>query len=1000
MSMLSYDNAAVVMAMKQELEGLGYSGGLLQEDYEFVDIFASEYGVKRIPLAAFSQEPTSYRNASFGVVVSNGRFGPSLVQEYKSLGSPQLFEVRGDQVLRWKVAGEGQPSLLDQTRSDSLPNLFAKYKEEWSPGRVLRAKSGGTLATQIDFMDLGLLPLLDTEVRTKLDQLLRDTVSLAIRTYESRQVFTDEDYPSLLRLIFRLVASKVLADRHHPGDWAEADPKRAIETIEGFYFSGEVPEPVLNDLETQSAVWERIRNTFYFQNLSVDALAYAYENTLVDPEARKSYGIHSTPPAVAEYIVRNLPFDTVDQDDRRVFEPFSGHSVFLIAAMQRMRELLPDGMTPQDRHQYFVSRLSGIELDHFAREVARLSLMLADYPNPDGWRLHGGDALQSRQFDEELARANIVLCNPPFESFTQNDRDRYQPLASVQKPAEVLHRVLKVPPQLLGFVLPRIFLTGREYQTVRDQVGSIYPSVELLALPDRVFGHSEAESVLLMASRENPRARRIRKGEVYHWDSSNAYFLRPSYQYEETVEDVRGQFSDPILISGLKGLWDAISSMGRLREFATIKNGIRHTGPFHAELVSNYNLPGFSQGLHRVEGSVEPYLVLSTVFLNADSGLISPGRLNLPWDKPKVVVNVSRRSRGPWSITASPDYDGLMLHRNFHGVWPTGRIPPEVLAAVLNGPVANAFVSASGDSRYLRIETLGSIPVPDFEAAQLSTIANLVEEYRVTRARWLDGSYPSERARSECSDLLLEIDAEVLKAYQLGADVEQILGDYFSAGRFKTFVRPGPVNAVDLVASQPLNPIDKAFGADQVSRRITVDDVDTAGGVTYISPREDVVEVLDDVEGIIGNLRYFGLAEISERLEYLYREIADDPDELPISLESLRAFADFVSGTPLPGSPGVSVDPYGYVGLQWRIPDPHALGGEYPIEAVAGDDDQFWGRGDGVLAMLFLPSGLVKFYGTSGPVGQGLRRLRLGDTVPQDSVMSEVEPFLSRLGAQ
>ena len=146
-----------------------------------------------------------------------------------------------------------------------------------------------------------------------------------------------------------------------------------------------------------------------------------YETTLVTPETRKAYGTHSTPYAIAEYIVRNLPFESLAQDERKVFEPFSGHAVFLIAAMQRMRELLPPHMSAKERHEYFVKMLSGIEDDGFAIEVSRLSLMLADYPNPDGWRLHKDDAFASPRFIEELSSANIVLCNPPFERFDQRD---------------------------------------------------------------------------------------------------------------------------------------------------------------------------------------------------------------------------------------------------------------------------------------------------------------------------------------------------------------------------------------------------------------------------------------------------------------------------------------------------------------------------------------------------------------------------------------------------
>ena len=68
----------------------------------------------------------------------------------------------------------------------------------------------------------------------------------------------------------------------------------------------------------------------------------------------------------------------------------------------------------------------------------------------------------------------------------------------------------------------------------------------------------------------------------------------------------------------------------------------------------------------------------------------------LPWDKPKLIVNASRQSVGHWKITASLDNEGLVCYQNFHGVWPDDGLSLEVLAAVLNGPVANAFVSTHG----------------------------------------------------------------------------------------------------------------------------------------------------------------------------------------------------------------------------------------------------------------------------------------------------------------
>ena len=784
--MPAYDQTGVLHRIKQEFQGLGYVGSLLQEDYAYADVLAPdpEYAVRQIPLAAFAQYPPSYRTASFGVAIANGRSGAEFIQGHRSLGAPQILEVGDDSVVRWKVTGKGMPVPLETVGLSRLHDLFAQNKETWSPQHVLRAKSAGTIATQLDFLDLDLLPLLDYEVRIKLDRLLRDTVTLAIDTFRNEAPFPEEQYPPLFRLVFRLIASKVLADRNHPGDWVVEDPRSVIRAVEDFYFKDYPPEPVLDDYKTQVAIWQRIRSTFHFQNLSVDSLAYVYENTLVTRETRKSFGIHSTPPPIAEYIVRRLPFDRLDRTERRVFEPFSGHSVFLVAAMQRMRELLPSAMTSDERHQYFVEMLSGIEIDPFAREVARLSLMLADYPNPDGWNLLGADALASPLFEEELAKANIVLCNPPFERFSSIERTAYSDLSAVWKPAEILNRVLRMPPQLLGFVLPRVFLAGRSYRELRALLGRTYSSIEILALPERVFQHSEAEAVLLLCWGRNQDAVHLRTGEVYKRDLEDFYTVRQSsYEVERLVTDADTVFADAMWQPPLEEVWQATARIKRLGDFISIHRGIEYNVPFtenKARLVAQEEHPGFVPGVHTVQGTVEPYVITTPVFINAALDLMRTFAYKFPWNKPKLVVNASRQSRGPWNISASVDYRGLVCYRNFYGIWPTRGLTLEVLAAVLNGPVANAFVSTLGGNRYVRASTLKDIPVPEFGDRQQQTITSLVHQYTEARESWLLGATSANDEHDRCLALMLSIDAEVLKAYDLEPRLERMLLDYFS----------------------------------------------------------------------------------------------------------------------------------------------------------------------------------------------------------------------------
>jgi hypothetical protein len=248
-----------------------------------------------------------------------------------------------------------------------------------------------------------------------------------------------------------------------------ADRLKLFAEIQKFYGLAVQEQKILDEPSTQQFVWDRFRNGLNFQNISVDDLAFIYENTLIQEETRRQLGIHSTPPVIAELMVDHLPFESLPLTERRVLEPFAGNGVFLVAALRRLRELLPVTWTDEQRHAYLRERLTAVEIDTFAAEVCRLrlSLTLADYPNPNGWEIISQDIFDSDVLKRRLRTSQIVLCNPPFEDFTTKERQRYgNKIASVHKPQELLRRVLENPPAMFGLVLPKSTIIGDRYRGI------------------------------------------------------------------------------------------------------------------------------------------------------------------------------------------------------------------------------------------------------------------------------------------------------------------------------------------------------------------------------------------------------------------------------------------------------------------------------------------------------------------------------------------------------
>jgi hypothetical protein len=766
-------------------EEIGYQEELLRSAYQFADFLSPSCPVREIQLAGFAQQPPSYRTASFGVMVASDFH--ERIADFKALGAPHVFVIDPDagEVDRWIFQAKG-PQHVEQISADALLATIRAHRHDWGPESVLRAKSIGAHAVtvQLDFADYGLVPVLEREAYRKLDQLFERAFTVTAEAYRQRhqKELGAEDSRSLFRLIFRLVAAKLLTDRRHPGNWADPDVKMVIQNVNDFYFKISKPGQILPDMAVQQTAWDEIRTGFHLQNVSLEALAYVYENIFVSRELRQAYGTHATPPEVAEFVVRQLPFESIsDSDQRTVFEPFAGHAPFLTAALGRLRALLPSSMGVDARHEYLVRMLSGIEFDSFACEIAWHSLILADYPNPNGWRIEEANAFTSPKFQAFLTGANVVLCNPPFSQFTDQERAQYSDLRAANKAVEVLLRVLETPPLMLGFMLPRSFTDGRSYRDARKRLADVYGNISLIALPDIALQFSEAETVVLLAYDRAATERKWYRAFVAKRDYDQFWRTgRPTWEDLEHVDTPIG--ADPQLWkeSLARNLKEQLKDLTTLGQVADIHRGIEYIGPVKNH-VSTSPKQGFIPGLQNVEDGLEPYIIRQWRYLEVDPVVMRTNAYLFPWTKKKVIAHAARISREPWRIVATVDEEGLVCYQRLHGIWPQDDTPLEVIAAVLNGPVANALLSASTTTRDNRIRELRAIPLPRLSAHEIALVRELVRAYRSLPEH--QSSQVENQLDDIYDDLMVQIDTIVLSGYALPDWLEAKLMDFIGSAK-------------------------------------------------------------------------------------------------------------------------------------------------------------------------------------------------------------------------
>jgi len=711
-----------------------------------------------------------------------------LVSEYRALGAPVALEVASDHVIQWKVSADiNRITKQDEFSPGSLSQKLKEKKDQWSPDTIVRGKNvfAKLGPRQFDFIDLGLIPALERQVRDKLARLLHEVIGSAASVHRN-STGRDPDMQQLFRLVFRFVAAKLLSDRRvasFRSVHSDSDPETILTRVSRYYNQ---TEPVTEDVRTRAAVARAIWGAVSFQNLSVDALANIYENTLVDEQIRRKLGTHSTPASIARYLVSRLINEGNACETLQIVEPCAGHAIFLVAALERLRDLLPSQLNSQERHRLFVRALHGFERDPFALEIGKLCLMLADFPFPNGWDLVSADVFASRRFESVLRRSDIVLCNPPFEDFSEDERRRYPDIRSVQKPAELLHRILDrlKPSGTLGFVLPRQFIDGRAYRDVRQQIADRYESIEIVSLPDRVFHISQLQTALLVAKEPCTRHPQVNLSFADVSDADRERFL---LDYEVSHRDVQtksiANFADSAKIPVLGELWDLLRECRRLGDVVEMRRGVQWQPPFEEErYVSAKGGIGLARGLHEVTDRYYSFQTPPTVYLSTRTEDRLANAFDLPWDEPKVIANAVRVSRGHWRLAAFPDEEGLMASQSFYGIWPSSPWTVRGIAAVLNGPVANAFIFTHEGQQHNRKRILSRIPLPYLAEAQHIALDRLVQEYRAI-ADTPDDIFSASPAPGPREDVLrrvcLQIDAILLRAYNLPPRVERSLLDFF-----------------------------------------------------------------------------------------------------------------------------------------------------------------------------------------------------------------------------
>ena len=773
-------------SLRDTLARVGYLPELLEDGH------ANEAGTRVPWCAGYVRLPRTARNACV-VAVHTG--AAQIVEEVLSgTGAPIALALSGHNVVVWQRETKGA------RKREVLPlqafiDLEDRARELLDPRSIHRAKTLGRFdgTYQLDFVDVGLLPRIEKAQGKDLQRLLERIVAALRRPTDT---LTTEQRHQVLTIAFWILAARMLRDHQVPGFVNLKAESRAVLSAVARHYGGAVPVLAAN-AEWGQRVNEAIaiawKVNMDLAKVGPEAIAEVHESSLIARQTRKDLGTHSTPPFLVEYVLGRLRKEIlkIPPERRLVVEPASGHGAFLVAALGVLAEDLPANAA---RHDYLRARLRGLEIDHAAKELARLSLTLADVPNPDGWDLREGDMFEGNALAELARGATVLLANPPFEDFDAAERERLVSARGDEvlsnKAAEMLRRVLPAleSDAVIGVVVPRPFLHAQALRQLRRALVEAFQLIEICVFPDRIFQFSDSECAVILA-RAEPGGTKRNAPVVFRRVREAGMAAFRECAKVSTEEVVAGAiFLDSpdtdFTLPDLRRLWIS-RSWSTLSNLATVQQGLAYHGWVRESGYETVRAEKFEGSALGVAGAKESSNTLITddppySYMDITREHVRRFMGGLPTGKPQVVLNAHPHGRGPWRLLAFIDPKGAAVPTSRFVVRPTDpSLTVEVLWALCNSMMANAFVYAHFDKRNITAGGLGNFPIPAFSKESCHELTQMVRELFVK-------SKQKNQSAKALLEIMRQIDAAVLGAYGLFASAEHML-----LALFEGHPRPG-----------------------------------------------------------------------------------------------------------------------------------------------------------------------------------------------------------------
>ncbi len=745
----------------------------------------------------------------------------------REAGAPLAFIGSGQRWNVWKIT-QTSPSEWWNADCGSLDEFFAKYRDQLDPRSIFRAKAAPLdPSQQLSFVDAGLLEMVETESGSQVCRLIERmivTTREKLHLPELKQM-DEMDAQWLVQANFWLLAARLLQDKQVQG-FKTLDLKNLENVFSrvGKHYGSQIQHDLSARRRPALAAAAKILDSHGSLRLvSTETLGAVHENVLITKETRKALGTHSTPSWLVDYMVQRLVplIEQLPEPRRSVYEPGCGHAPFLVALLRQFSGMTPCvNMSDAERHAWLQARLVGSEIDDFAREIARLSLTLADIPNPNGWELDEGNMFTGGKLESRIRNAGIIISNPPFETRSSEGDELFH----VGQAAELLRRINlhAQPGTLLAYIMPQTILDSKKATVLRRELLNRFEWLEILRLPDKVFVKASVETAVIIGRRMQDGERATTTVRINHvWRDSIEKFRDhqiATTEQEMGAEEMFGSEFSSMLVPDLREVWNHCGNT-TLAQVATVGHGLLYHSESAVDTDGKNIFPlgqfqkvsekdsGYERGFFDLNGARDIHILPVTEWMNTNRASVARVRDGYASGLPQLIMNYLCVRRGPWRIKAWIDLKGRRATSNFLIIRPLGKVwNLNCLWALLNSPLAQAYCASLSSKKHIYSSRLRSMPVPSLNKETSIKLTKMVDCYfknakkyfpesdgplalpKTRTGGYLAGMEPPDHAdqADELKQMLWRIDAEILDLYKLPPEMERAVLDYFIG-----YQRPG-----------------------------------------------------------------------------------------------------------------------------------------------------------------------------------------------------------------